>query len=219
MAKLILRFICRVADVVNHDAAAAGHLRVVFLPDYNVTLAERLIPAADLSEQISTAGCEASGTGNMKFAMNGALTLGTLDGANIEMRESIGPEWFFHFGHTAPEIAALRGRYDPRSVLAAHPEIAEAVASLADGSLTPEDPGLFHPLHAALVAEGDRYFVLADLPAWLEAQDRVDRLYADPGAWWRWVAQNIAGMGPFSSDRAIREYASGVWHLGSVWNA
>jgi starch phosphorylase len=217
MAKLILRFICRVADVVNEDPAVAGRLKVVFLPDYNVTLAERLIPAADLSEQISTAGCEASGTGNMKFAMNGALTLGTLDGANIEMREAIGADWFFLFGHTAPEIAALRGQYDPRALLASHPEIAEAVALLADGSLSPEDPGLFRPLHAALVDEGDRYFILADLPAWLDAQDRVDRLYAEPAAWLRWVAHNIAAMGPFSSDRAIREYASGIWGLKSVW--
>jgi glycogen phosphorylase len=216
MAKLVLRFICRVADIVNQDPAVANRLKVVFLPDYNVTLAESLIPAADLSEQISTAGCEASGTGNMKFSMNGALTIGTLDGANIEMRESIGPEWFFHFGHTAPEIAGLRGRYDPRSVLAARPEIAAAVALLADGSLSPEEPSLFAPLHAALVEGGDRYFVLEDLPAWLEAQDRVDRLYADQPAWRSWVVHNVAGMGPFSSDRAIRTYASSIWKLRSV---
>jgi starch phosphorylase len=217
MAKLILRFICRVADVVNQDPAVAGRLKVVFLPDYNVSLAERLIPAADLSEQISTAGCEASGTGNMKFAMNGALTLGTLDGANIEMRESIGPDWFFLFGRTAPEIAALRGTYDPRALLAAHADIASAVALLADGSLSPDEPGLFLPLHSALVAQGDRYFVLADLPAWLEAQGRVDRLYADQPSWLRWVAHNLAAMGSFSSDRAIREYASDIWNLRPVW--
>ena len=179
MAKLILRFICRVADVVNQDPAASGRLKVAFLPDYNVTLAQRLIPAADLSEQISTAGCEASGTGNMKFAMNGALTIGTLDGANVEMRDAIGHDRFFLFGHTADEIAALRGSYDPKALLAANAEIASALALLADGSLSPEDPGLFLPLYDALVG-GDRYFLLADLPAWLETQDRVDRLYANP---------------------------------------
>jgi starch phosphorylase len=216
MAKLILRFICRVADVVNQDHAARGRLAVTFLPDYNVSLAQRLIPAADLSEQISTAGCEASGTGNMKFAMNGALTIGTLDGANIEMREHVSPEFFFAFGHDAAEIAALRGRYDPRTVLEAHEEIAQAVAMMADDSLSPGEPGLFAPLHQALVG-GDRYFVLADLPAWLETQDRVDRLYADPKEWSRWVLRNIAAMGPFSSDRAVREYAAGTWGLGSVY--
>jgi glycogen phosphorylase len=217
MAKLILRFICRVADVVNADPGMAGRLKVVFLPDYNVTLAGRLIPAADLSEQISTAGCEASGTGNMKFAMNGALTLGTLDGANVEMREAIGPDFFFLFGHTAPEIAALRPHYDPRAVLAAQPEIAAALAQLADDSLAPDEPGLFRPLHEALTAGGDRYFVLADLPAWLSAQDRVDALYRAPAEWSRWALHNLAGMGPFSSDRAVREYASEIWDLRPVF--
>jgi starch phosphorylase len=153
----------------------------------------------------------------MKFAMNGALTLGTLDGANIEMREAISPQFFFHFGYTAPEIAVLRGRYDPRAVLEAYPEIAEVVGLLADGSLSPEDPGLFLPIHQALVAGGDRYFVLADLPGWLEAQDRVDRLYADPEEWQRWVLHNIAAMGPFSSDRAVRQYAADIWNLRPVW--
>jgi starch phosphorylase len=217
MAKLILRFLCRVADTLNQDESVRGRLAAAFLPDYSVTLAERLIPAADLSEQISTAGCEASGTGNMKFAMNGALTLGTLDGANIEMRDAISPEFFFSFGHTAAGIAELRGRYDPRAVLEANPEIAAAVESLRDGSLAPEEPGLFLPLHQALVDDGDRYFVLADLPAWLEAQERVDALYSDPGAWIRWSLRNIAAMGAFSSDRAVREYAAEIWDLKPVW--
>ena len=216
MAKLILRFICRVADVVNQDPAASGRLKVAFLPDYNVTLAQRLIPAADLSEQISTAGCEASGTGNMKFAMNGALTIGTLDGANVEMRDAIGHDRFFLFGHTADEIAALRGSYDPKALLAANAEIASALALLADGSLSPEDPGLFLPLYEALVG-GDRYFLLADLPSWLETQDRVDRLYANQREWMQWVVRNLAAMGPFSSDRAVREYASEIWGVDPVW--
>jgi starch phosphorylase len=189
---------------------------MAFLPNYNVSLAERLIPAADVSEQISTAGCEASGTGNMKFAMNGALTLGTLDGANIEMREAISPEFFFAFGHTAPEIAAMRATYDPKTVLDAHPEIAEVVAMLADGTFCPEEPGLFLPIHQALVQAKDRYFVLADLPAWLDAQDQVDRLHANPTEWLRWSLRNIAAMGPFSSDRTIREYAADIWALPSV---
>jgi starch phosphorylase len=217
MAKLILRFICRVADLVNGDPAAAGRLCVAFLPDYNVTLAERLIPAADLSQQISTAGCEASGTGNMKFAMNGALTLGTLDGANIEMRDAIGPDFFFGFGLSAPEIAALRPTHAPKQVLEAHPEIAECVAMLADGSLSPEEPALFNPLYQTLVEGKDRFFVLADLPAWLAAQDRVDRLYADRLSWGRACVVNVAAMGPFSSDRTIREYAAGIWGLPSVF--
>jgi starch phosphorylase len=216
MAKLILQFICRVADVVNRDPAAADRLKVVFLPDYNVSLAERLIPAADLSEQISTAGCEASGTGNMKFAMNGALTLGTLDGANVEMRDAIGHDYFFSFGHTAEEVEALRPHYDPRAVLDAHPEIAAAVAQLADGSLCPEEPALFKPLHESLTGGGDRYLVLADLPAWLEAQERVEALYRAPREWTRWALYNLAAMGEFSSDRAIREYASGIWDLRPV---
>lgn len=213
MAKLILRFICRLADVVNRDPDTSGLLKVVFLPDYNVSLAERLIPAADLSEQISTAGCEASGTGNMKFAMNGALTLGTLDGANIEMRDAIGHEFFFLFGHTAAEVAALRPHYDPRAVLDAHPDLAAAVAQLADGSLCPEEPALFKPIHDSLTSEGDRYLVLADLPAWLAAQERVDALYRSPREWARCSLRNIAAMGGFSSDRAIREYASGIWDI------
>jgi starch phosphorylase len=151
--------------------------------------------------------------------MNGALTLGTLDGANVEMRDAIGHDRFFLFGHTADEIAALRATYDPKAILAAHPEIAAAVASLADGSLSPEDPGLFLPLHEALVAGGDRYFVLADLPSWLETQDRVDRLYANPREWMQWVVRNLSAMGSFSSDRAVREYAKEIWGLTPVWPA
>ncbi len=217
MAKLVLRFICRVADIINSDPQTRDRLAVVFLPNYGVSMAEKIIPAADLSEQISTAGCEASGTGNMKFAMNGALTIGTLDGANIEMRDAIGHEWFFDFGLTADEITARRAAgYDPRQVIAANPEIADAVEMMTDPSFHPDEPSLFRSLHHALVSGGDRWFVLADLPAWLETQDRIDALYRRPSEWHRWVVHNIAGMGPFSSDRTIHDYASEIWGLKSV---
>ncbi|HYC78424.1 MAG TPA: glycogen/starch/alpha-glucan phosphorylase, partial [Planctomycetota bacterium] len=223
-AKLILRCLCRVADLVNGDPEMKGRLAAAFLPNYSVGMAEKLIPPADLSEQISTAGCEASGTGNMKFAMNGALTVGTLDGANIEIRDAVGHEHFFLFGKTAEEIAELeawetapdgsrRRRYDPAAVLHAHPEIAEAVGMLADGTLTPEEPGAFRPLYDALTVYGDRYFVLADLPAYLEAQDRVDAHYRDAAKWNVSAARNIAGMGWFSSDRAVSGYAREIWNL------
>jgi glycogen phosphorylase len=222
-AKLIIRFICRVADLVNADPEMRGKLSVIFLPNYGVSMAERLIPAADLSEQISTAGCEASGTGNMKFAMNGALTIGTLDGANIELRDAVGHDHFFLFGRSAEEIEDLRRpaegegaggrRHDPYAVLAAHPEIAAALAFAADGGLSPDEPELFRSVTHGLTSLGDRWFVLADLPDYLAAQDRVDARFRDPDAWWRSVVHNLAGSGPFSSDRAVRDYADGVWGL------
>ena len=224
-AKLIIRFICRVADMVNADPETKSKLAVVFLPNYSVSMAERLIPAADLSEQISTAGCEASGTGNMKFSMNGALTIGTLDGANIEIRDAVGHENFFLFGKTAEEIAALslprpddpvRRRYDPQDVLAARPDLAALLDQVASGELSPEEPEAFRSLIQGLTTLGDRWFVLADMPEYLAAQDRVDALYRDQEAWSRAAVLNVAGMGMFSSDRSITDYAQTIWGLRST---
>jgi starch phosphorylase len=224
-AKLVIRFICKTADLVNGDSETKDLLKVVFLPNYGVSMAERLIPAADLSEQISTAGCEASGTGNMKFSMNGALTIGTLDGANIEIRDAVGPENFFLFGKTAEEIATLsrpraddplRKGYEPADVLAEHPTLAAMLDEIASGRLSPEEPELFGSLVHGLTSLGDRWFVLADLPDYLEAQDRADALYREPEAWTRAAVLNVAGMGRFSSDRSIQDYAEQIWRLRSA---
>ncbi len=212
-AKLIIKLINEVARVINADATLGDRLKVIFVPDYRVSVAERLIPAADLSEQISTAGTEASGTGNMKFAMNGALTIGTLDGANIEIREAVGADNFFDFGMTADQVVAARPGYDPRAVLAAHPALRAAVDSLRDGTFSRNDRGLFEPLVQSVLSPHDPYMVLADLPAYLEAQARVDALWHNPAEWARHSILNIARVGHFSSDRAIREYAERVWSL------
>ncbi|HWP35402.1 MAG TPA: glycogen/starch/alpha-glucan phosphorylase, partial [Thermodesulfobacteriota bacterium] len=216
MAKRIIRLITRVAELVNGDRETAGRLRVVFVPNYQVSLAERIIPAADLSEQISTAGTEASGTGNMKFAMNGAVTIGTPDGANIEIRERVGPENIFVFGLTADEVKALRasGGYRPAEVCARHEEVRRAVEALVSDELN-GGPGapLFGPIYDSLLAHGDRYFVLADLPAYAAAHAAALRLFADRRAWARAAILNIARIGYFSSDRTVREYARDIWGL------
>ncbi len=218
MAKRVIRLINAIADTVNRDPVVAGRLKVVFLPDYRVTLAEKIIPAADLSEQISTAGLEASGTGNMKLALNGALTIGTLDGANVEMLEAIGAENMFIFGLTAEEVAELRasGRYNPWEYYEADPDLRGALEVLHRGALVGGDPGVLHDLWASLMHHGDRYLVLADFRPYLEAQRRAAALYRHRRAWAAAVIRNIAGMGRFSSDRSIREYASLVWDLPAV---
>lgn len=212
-AKLIIKLITSVADVVNGDPRTKGVMRVAFVPNYRVTLAELLIPAADLSEQISTAGKEASGTGNMKFAMNGAQTICTLDGANIEMMEEVGRENIHVFGLTADEIAAMReaGTYDPRAVYGRSAAVRRVMDSLADGRWSPREPDLFRPIHADILDKGDPYFHAADLDAYLEAQGRVDAEFVQPEAWARKCLLNIAGMGRFSSDRTIAEYARDIW--------
>lgn len=218
MAKRVIRLINAIADTVNRDPVVDGRLKVVFLPDYRVTLAEKIIPAADLSEQISTAGMEASGTGNMKLALNGALTIGTLDGANVEMLEAIGAENMFIFGLTAEEVAELRasGRYNPWAYYEADPDLKGALDVLHRGALVGGDPGVLHDLWASLMHHGDRYLVLADFRPYLEAQQRAAALYRHPRAWAAAAIRNIAGMGRFSSDRSIREYASLVWDLPAV---
>ncbi len=213
MARLIIRLIHGIAEVVNNHPVAGRFLKVVFLPDYRVSLAERIIPAANLSEQISLAGMEASGTGNMKLMLNGAITIGTLDGANVEIAEEVGRENIFIFGLTAEEVAAKRARYSPYEVYGNDAEIRLAVDRIKQNVFSLLRPGLFDPIVRAMLDSGDHYMLLADLRAYIETQDAVNALYADPMAWDRQALLNVARSGKFSSDRAIREYARDIWHV------
>jgi len=217
-AKLIIRLITAVAETINGDPAVEDRLKVVFLPDYRVTLAEKIIPAADLSEQISTAGKEASGTGNMKLALNGALTVGTLDGANIEIRDAVGEENIFIFGLTAEQVGELQaGRgYDPWQFYRQDEELAAVLDALRDGVFGGADAPRLRELWSALLEEGDPYFHLADYRPYVGAQERIAALYQDPAAWASRAIRNVAAMGYFSSDRAIREYADRIWNLRPV---
>jgi glycogen phosphorylase len=210
-AKLIIKLINDVARVVNADPIVDGRLKVVFLPDYNVSLTERIIPAADLSEQVSTAGMEASGTGNMKLALNGALTIGTLDGANIEIRNLVGDDNMFIFGLTADQVQARRANgYQPRAEVEAAPALAGALEAVAAGAFSPDDPGRFRPLVDHLL--GDDYFmVTADFAHYAATQRAVDDAYLDPQTWCRRAILNTAKVGWFSSDRTIRDYAGEIW--------
>jgi starch phosphorylase len=213
MAKLIIKLIHSVAEVVNADPRSREHLRVVYLPDYRVTLAEAIMPAAELSEQISTAGKEASGTGNMKLALNGALTIGTLDGANIEIRDEVGEENIFIFGLTAEEVASTLHRYDPQRYLHEHRWMNRAVDSIAAGHFSRGDKDIFRPIVAKLLSTRDEYVHLADLPDYVARQLEVDTLYRDHRAWNRKSLLNIARMGKFSSDRTVAEYARDIWNV------
>ena len=214
-AKLIIKLAHDVGRMVNSDPIVGHRLKVVFLPDYNVSLAEQIIPAADLSEQISTAGMEASGTGNMKLALNGALTIGTLDGANIEMRERVGAENFFIFGLTADEVEEKRrARSTGREAARACPRLAAAIESIASGMFSPEEPNRFRDLVDALL-DFDPFMVAADFDAYWNAQRAVDQLWKQPNAWWRAAIMTTARMAWFSSDRTIREYADEIWGVGS----
>jgi starch phosphorylase len=216
MAKLIIKLINSVAEVVNYDPDVAGRLKVVFLPDFNVKNAHAIYPAADLSEQISTAGKEASGTGNMKFSMNGALTIGTLDGANIEIREDVGSENFFLFGMTVDEVHAAKTHgYDPMHVVRENGRLQRVLEMIGQGWFSRGDPGLFKPLLDALLYH-DPYMVLADYQSYIDAQDEVDRVYRDRKRWTRMSILNVARIGRFSSDRSIREYAEKIWNVKPV---
>ena len=211
-AKHIIKLINNVGRMLEADRRVRDRLRVVFLPDYNVSLAESIIPAADLSEQISTAGTEASGTGNMKLALNGALTIGTWDGANIEIAEAVGLDNFFVFGHRVEDLDALRATYDPAAWMAGDPELAAVLDLLRGDTLSPGRAGLFEGLRDALTGR-DYFFHLADFRSYVETQRRVSDLYRSPAAWSRCAALNIARMGRFSSDRAVEEYARNIWNL------
>ena len=214
MAKQIIRLIHDVAQVINHDARLAGRLKLAFVPNYGVSVAEVIMPGADLSEQISTAGTEASGTGNMKLALNGALTIGTDDGANIEIRQCVGDEHIFIFGHRAHEVAALReGGYQPLRIHDGHPRLQAVLQAIGGGAFSPNEPARYRGLVDALLWGGDHYQLLADYDSYLQAQARVDALFRDPQAWARSAVLNVAGMGMFSSDRTIREYARQIWNV------
>jgi starch phosphorylase len=216
MAKLIIKLIHSVGEAINSDPLVRGRLKVVFLPDYSVKLGQRVYPAADLSEQISLAGKEASGTGNMKFAMNGAVTIGTLDGANVEIREEVGAENFFLFGLTTPEVESRkREGYNPRAIFEANPMLHDVLVSLSNGEFSRGDRTLFEPLVNSLLA-ADEYMLLADYQAYVDCQDRVSTAYKNHDAWTRMSILNVARIGKFSSDRAIRDYCAEIWKTWPV---
>jgi glycogen phosphorylase len=216
MAKLIIKLINAVADVVNQDPDVKHRLKVVFLPDYNVTLGQRVYPAADISEQISTAGKEASGTGNMKFAMNGALTIGTLDGANIEIRDAVGQDNFFLFGLTTEQVEArLAEGYHPRAIYEANPFLRDVIDAISSGQFSHGDKGLFRPLLDQLLNQ-DPYLLLADYQSYIDCQDRVSETWHNQEAWTRMSVLNAARVGKFSSDRAIREYGQNIWRIAGI---
>jgi starch phosphorylase len=211
LAKIIIKFINNLARTIDSDPEVRGRLKVVFLPEYNVSLAERIIPAADVSNQISTAGYEASGTSNMKFMMNGALTLGTRDGATIEMAEEAGEENFFLFGLTADEVNSSRGWYNPRWHYEHEPETRKALDMIFSDHFSPDEPGVFEPLRGVLLDHGDTFMNLADLKSYLAADERLIATHRRRDDWARKVILNIAASGKFSSDRTIREYADEIW--------
>jgi len=213
MAKWIIKLVNAIGEVVNQDPATSGRLKALFLRNYRVSLAERIMPAAEVSEQISTAGTEASGTGNMKFTMNGALTVGTLDGANVEIREAVGAENFFLFGMTVEEVTALKAKgHRPRDLYYADPRLKGTLDAIASDVFSPGEPGLFKPVIDSLL-DHDPYLILADFAAYCACQDRVDAAYLDPERWTRMSILNVARSGSFSSDRTIRQYAEEIWKV------
>jgi starch phosphorylase len=214
-AKLIIKLVNSVAEVVNDDPDVRGLLKVVFFPDFNVKNGQAVYPAADLSEQISTAGKEASGTGNMKFAMNGALTIGTLDGANVEIRDAVGAENFFLFGMTAEEVAERKaGGYDPAAECDANPMLEEVMDQIASGAFSRGDRELYRPLVESLMGR-DEYLLFADYASYIACQERVSTAFRDERSWARMSILNVARTGMFSSDRSIRDYADRIWKTGS----
>jgi glycogen phosphorylase len=213
VAKLIIKLLNNIASALDQDSRVRGRLKLIFLPDYGVSLAEALIPAAEVSNQISTAGYEASGTSNMKFMMNGALTIGTRDGATIEMAEEGGQENFFLFGLTADQVRDSRSSYGPRRYYEQDHEIRAALDAIFADQFSRHEPGIFAPLHELLLERGDYYMHLADLRSYLTADAALTDLYRNRSEWARKALLNIAGSGKFSSDRSIREYATEIWDV------
>jgi starch phosphorylase len=213
LAKLVIKFINSLANTIDADPAVRGRLKVLFLPEYCVSLAERLIPASDVSNQISTAGYEASGTSNMKFMMNGALTIGTRDGATIEMAEEAGEDNFYLFGLTAEQVVSSRGWYNPYWHYENEPETRAALDLIFSDYFNRDEPGIFEPLREVLLTHGDFYMHLADLRSYLEADQGIMNLYSRPEDWARKAILNIASSGKFSSDRTIGEYATEIWKV------
>ena len=213
LAKLIIKLINNIAGTIDGDPAMRGRISILFLPEYNVSMAERLIPACDVSQQISTAGFEASGTSNMKFMMNGALTIGTRDGATIEMAQQAGEDNFYLFGLTAQQVADSAGWYDPNWHYANEPETRAALDLIFSDHFSRNEPGVFEPIRSTLLREGDRYRHLADLTDYARAHRALAALYAQPAAWARKAIVNVASSGWFSSDRTIEEYAEQIWNI------
>jgi starch phosphorylase len=217
-AKQIIKAICSVGSVINNDPRVDGQLKLVFVPDYRVSLAEQIIPGADLSEQISTAGTEASGTGNMKLAMNGALTIGTLDGANVELLAEVGAENIFIFGLSTDDVQSLRasGSYRPRELCARVPRVKRIFAAFDSDLLCPSEPGSLRWISESILDRGDTYFHVADLAAYIDLQHRVSTEFIQPAAWAAKAIRNVARIGRFSSDRTVAEYARDIWQIGRV---
>jgi len=213
MAKLTIKFVNSIADIINHDKGVNDKIKLIFLENYRVSLAEKIFPASDLSEQISTAGTEASGTGNMKFMMNGALTIGTLDGANVEMADVVGAENIFIFGMKTPEVESLKNKgYHPQEYINKNPMLKEIFKLIQSGFFSPQDPKIFAPIIQSL-AHHDPYFVCADFENYCQTQDQVSRMYMDKDEWAKKSIINVAQSGYFSSDRTIREYAKEIWNI------
>jgi starch phosphorylase len=216
MAKLVIKLINSVANVVNNDKEVSDKLKVVFLKNYSVSLAEKIIPASDLSEQISTAGLEASGTGNMKFALNGALTIGTMDGANVEIRQEVGDENIFIFGLLADEVVKLKANnYNPRKYYEANPNLKRVINMIDSDYFNKNEPGIFNPIIEGLM-NVDYYCLFADYQSYIDAQDRVSKLYLDTEEWTKKSILNVARIGKFSSDRSVQEYAEKIWNVKPV---
>jgi starch phosphorylase len=213
LAKVIIKFINNLALVVDRDPITSGKLKIIFLPDYGVSVAERLIPASDVSEQISTAGYEASGTSNMKFMMNGAITIGTRDGATVEMAREAGEENMFLFGLTADQVDETRGWYSPYWHYQNEAETRAALDLIASGHFNPAEPGIFDEILDVLLTRGDFYMHLADLRAYSEAHARMGQFYRNPAGWDRAAVINVASSGKFSSDRTISQYAAEIWNV------
>ena len=213
MAKLIIKLINSVAEVVNNDPDVDGRLKVVFIRNFNVKIGQRVYPLADLSEQISTAGIEASGTGNMKFSMNGALTIGTLDGANVEIRQEVGGDNFFLFGLEAHEVAEMKASgYIPYKYYGANTELREVIDLIVSGKFSNGQRDLYRPLIDSLLFN-DKYMLFADYQSYIDCQETVSRVWQEPDQWARMSILNVARIGKFSSDRAIREYCRDIWHI------